>query len=189
LYSLNKQIWMLDGQEIKSYSKNGEAKISQAIHDKFAVDTVRSFTAPSGNTILGYLYAKKGDKAEIWGADRYGNMECLTNTSAGLPYLDKAITFTFSNSTLGILGGITADGKYSTTCYTSSNSGLTWAIDQHKDLSNTVGALADAGLFQTGDKGEFLLIGGQTANGQSDKVWTLRLKKLLLDEAFLNKLK
>ena len=103
--------------------------------------------------------------------------------------MDKAITFALSNSTLGILGGISADGKYSTTCYTSNNSGLTWAIDQHKDLSNTVGALADAGLFQTGDKGEFLLIGGQTANGQSNQVWTLRLKKLLLDEAFLNKLK
>lgn len=189
LYTLNKQIWMLDGKEIKSYSKNGEAKISQPVHDEFAVDTVRSFTAPSGNTILGYLYAKKGDKAEIWGVDRYGNMECLTNTSAGLPYLDKAITFAFNNSTLGILGGISTDGKYSTTCYTSSNSGLSWAVDQHKDLSNTVGALADAGLFQTGDKGEFLLIGGQTANGQSNKVWALRLKKLLLDEAFLNKLK
>lgn len=189
LYSLNKQIWMLDGREIKSYSKNGEAKISQPVHDEFAVDTVRPFTAPSGNTILGYLYAKKGEKAEIWGADRYGNMECLTSTSAGLPYMDKAITFALSNSTLGILGGISADGKYSATCYTSNNSGLTWAIDQHKDLSNTVGALADAGLFQTKDKGEFLLIGGQTANGQSNQVWTLRLKKLLLDEAFLNKLK
>lgn len=189
LYTLNKQIWMLDGREIKSYSKNGEAKISQPVHDEFAVDTVRPFTAPSGNTILGYLYAKKGDKAEIWGADRYGNMECLTTTSADLPYLDKAITFAFNNSTLGILGGISADGKYSSTCYTSDNSGLTWAVDLHKDLSNTVGALADAGLFQTGDKGEFLLIGGQSANGQSNKVWALRLKKLLLDEAFLNKIK
>ena len=66
LYSLNKQIWTLDGGEIKSYSKNGEAKISQPIHEDFDVDTVRSFTAPSGNTVLGYLYAKKGDKAEIW---------------------------------------------------------------------------------------------------------------------------
>lgn len=189
LYSLNKQIWMLDGKELKSYSKNGEAKISQPIHEDFVVDTVRSFTAPSGNTILGYLYAKKGDKAEIWGADRYGNMECLTNTSAGIPYMDKAITFVLGNSTLGILGGISTDGKYSTTCYSSSNSGLTWSIDQHKDLSNTVGALADAGLFQIDDKGEFLLIGGQAANGPSNKVWALRLKKLLLDEAFLNKIK
>lgn len=189
LYTLNKQIWTLDGGEIKSYSKNGETKISQPIHEDFDVDTVRSFTAPSGNTVLGYLYVKKGDKAEIWGADRYGNMECLTNTSAGLPYMDKAITFAFNNSTLGILGGISTDGSYSTTCYSSSNSGLSWTIDQHKDLSNTVGALADAGLFQTGDKGEFILIGGQTTNGQSNKVWALRLKKLLLDEAFLNKIK
>lgn len=189
LYTLNKQIWMLDGKEIKSYSKNGEAKISQPIHEDFIVDTVSSFTAPSGNTILGYLYAKKGDKAEIWGADRYGNMECLTNTSAGIPYMDKAITFVLGNSTLGILGGISTDGSYSTTCYSSSNSGLTWTIDQHKDLSNTVGALADAGLFQIDDKGEFLLIGGKSANGPSNKVWALRLKKLLLDEEFLNKIK
>ena len=189
LYSLNKQIWILDGREIKSYSKNGQSKISQPVHEEFVVDTVCSFTAPSGNTVLGYLYAKKGDKAEIWGADRYGNMECLTNTSAGIPYFDKAITFALNNSTLGILGGISADGKYSTTCYTSSNSGLSWAVDQHKDLTNTVGALADAGLFQIGNKGEFILIGGKTDNGQSNKVWILRLKKLLLDEAFLNKIK
>ena len=116
-------------------------------------------------------------------------MECLTNTSAGIPYFDKAITFALNNSTLGILGGISADGKYSTTCYTSSNSGLSWVVDQHKDLTNTVGALADAGLFQIGNKGEFILIGGKTDNGQSNKVWILRLKKLLLDEAFLNKIK
>ncbi len=188
LYTLNKQIWMIDGESIKSFDKNGKAKVSQPLPEKFVVDTVRSFTAPSGYTTLGYLYAKKGNNAEIWGADRYGNIECLSNSSMGLPYLDKTIAFNYG-STLCILGGITTDGKYSTDCYTSNNSGLTWSLDLHKDLSKAVGALADAGLFQTGDKGEFLLIGGKTEAGQSNKIWALRLKKLLLEEAFLNKLK
>lgn len=188
LYSLNNQIWMIDGGSIKSYSMNGEMKVSQPLPEKFVVDTVRSFTAPSGYTTLGYLYAKKGDKAEIWGADRYGNIECLSNSSMGLPYLDKTITFNYG-STLCILGGVTTDGKYSTECYTSNNSGMTWSLDQHKDLSKAGGALADAGLFQVGDKGEFLLIGGKTEAGQSNKIWALRLKKLLLEEEFLNKIK
>lgn len=188
LYALNKQIWVLDGGNIKSFTKSGEAKISQPLPEKFVVDTVTPFTAPSGYTTLGYLYAKKGDKAEIWGADRYGNIECLTNSSAGIPYRDKAIAFDFDN-TLSIIGGISADGAYSTECYTSNNSGMSWTKDLHKDLSTSVGALADAGIFQVGDKGEFVLVGGQTANGPSDKVWTLRLKKLLLEEAFLNKIK
>ncbi len=188
LYSLNNQIWMLDGGYIKSYSNSGVVKVSQPLPEKFAVDTVRPFTAPSGYTVLGYLYAKKGDNAEIWAADRYGNVECLTNASEGLPYLDKTIAFNFG-STLGILGGILTDGTYSTKCYTSNDSGLTWSSDEHKDLSNAVGAIADAGVFQTGDKGEFILVGGKTASGQSNKIWALRLKKLLLEEAFLNKLK
>lgn len=188
LYTLNKQIWVLDGSNIKSYSKSGEAKVSQPMPEKFVVDTITPFTAPSGNTILGYLYAKKGDNAEIWGADRYGNIECLTDASFGLPYMDKAITFRFGNN-LSIIGGIAADGTYSTKCYTSDNSGLSWTTDEHKDLGSTVGSLSDAGLFQIGNKGEFILIGGKTANGQSNNVWALRLKKLLLEESFLNKIK
>lgn len=188
LYSLNNQIWMLDGGNIKSYSNSGVEKVSQPLPEKFVVDTVCPFTAPSGYTVLGFLYAKKGENAEIWAADRYGNIECLTSASAGVPYLDKTIAFNFG-STLGILGGISTDGKYSTECYTSNNSGLTWSFDQHKSLSNAVGALADAGIFQTGNKGEFILIGGKTASGQSNKIWALRLKKLLLEESFLNKLK
>lgn len=188
LYTLNNQFWVFDEGQIKSYNKNGEIKVSQLIPDKFNVDTVRSFTAPSGYTTLGYLYAKKGENAEIWAADRYGNIECLTSASENLPYMDKTIAFTFG-STLGVLGGITTDGAFSTECYTSNNGGLSWSLDTHKDLSSTVGALADAGIFQTGDKGEFLLIGGQTEKGQSNKIWALRLKKILLEEEFLNKIK
>lgn len=188
LYTLNNQIWVIDGGNLMSYTKSGEAKNSQPLPEKFVVDTFHSFVAPSGYTTLGYLYAKKGDNAEIWGADRYGNVECLTTASVGLPYVDKAIAFYFDN-TLGILGGISIDGTYSTECYTSNNSGLSWSFDEHKDLTNSVGALADAGIFQTGNKGEFILVGGKSAEGQSNKVWALRLKKLLLDEAFLNKIK
>lgn len=188
LYTLNKQIWVLDGSNIKSYSKSGEAKVSQPMPEKFVVDTITPFTAPSGNTILGYLYAKKGDYAEIWAADRYGNIECLTDASMKIPYMNKAITFSYENN-LSIIGGIGIDGSYSTKCYTSDNSGLSWTIDEHKDLGNTVGTLYDAGIFQTGYKGEFVLVGGKSANGQSNNVWALRLKKLLLEESFLNKIK
>ncbi len=188
LYTLNQQIWVLDNNTIKSYDKSGEAKVSQPMPAKFVVDTVRQFTAPSGYTTLGYLYAKKDNKTEIWGVDRYGNAECLTTAAEGLPYMDKSIAFYFDN-TLGILGGIFVNGEYSTECYISENSGLSWRLDQHKDLTNSVGALADAGIFQTGSKGQFILVGGQTANGSSNKIWTLRLKKLLQEEAFLNKLK
>lgn len=188
LYTLNNQIWIIDGGDIKSFSKSGEAKISQSLPETFVVDTISTFTAPSGYTTLGYLYAKKGDNAEIWAADRYGNVECLTNGSEGIPYMDKTIAFNFGH-TLGILGGISVDGEFTTECYTSENSGLTWTIDEHKDLSNSVGALADAGIFQTSHNGEFLLIGGRTAKGQNDKIWTLRLKQLLLEEDFINKLK
>ncbi len=188
LYALDNQIWMLDGSDIKSYSKSGEPKISQPLPEKFVVDTLCPFTAPSGNTILGYLYAKKGDYSEIWAADRYGNIECLTDASKKIPYMNKAITFSYENN-LSIIGGIGIDGSYSTKCYTSDNSGLSWTIDEHKDLANTVGTLYDAGIFQIGYKGEFILVGGKSANGQSNNVWALRLKKLLLEESFLNKIK
>ncbi len=188
LYSLNKQIWVTDGGNITSYDKNGELKLSQPLPEKFVVDTISPFVAPTGYYTLGYLYAKKGDNAEIWAADRYGNIECLTDASKGLPYMDKAIVFNFNN-TLSIIGGIKTNGSFSSECYTSENSGLTWSLDKHKDLSNVVGGVADAGIFKTGDKGEFILIGGQTPNGSSNKVWALRLKKLLLEESFLNKIK
>lgn len=187
LYSLNNLLWVIDGNSINAYTTNGTLKSTTAFPAELSSDTIRPFTSQSGYTSLGYLYVKKGDNAEIWATDRYGNIECLTNASSNLPYLDKAIIFSYDKA-LGIIGGIDKNGKYSSECFLSDNNGLSWNNDWHKDLGEVVGTIADAGIFVTSNKGEMLLLGGQTENGASNVIWSARLKQILQREDFLNSL-
>ncbi len=189
LFALDNKVWYLSGSDICSYSAS-KAGIRKQMPEEFkssiASGKFKTFSATSGYTTLGYIYCSSDSKADVWSVDRYGNVICLSKGM--LPVRKSPIVFNYGE-TLGLIGGYDSSDKLNSKCFSSKNCGLDWSGDWHKDFSENVGAIAKSGIFITSEKGEMLLVGGETENGISAKVMTGRLRILKQKEEFLNSLK
>lgn len=182
LFTLGNNIWAIseNGKSLSMKNK-GDFQTIQALPDGFPTENIVSFTSSSGYTSLGYLFATKEGNGTIWSIDAKGNARILQAADGTIPYLKDPIVFQYSEM-LGIIGGLKADGTSSSKCYSSKNSGVQWIQDWHKDMKGGIEGLSNAGTFILSSEGEIILVGGNTSENVSKKVWKGVLNKLTADE-------
>lgn len=182
LFTLGDNIWAIsDNGKSLALKNKGEFKTAQTLPDGFPTENIVSFTSSSGYTSLGYLFATKDGNGTIWSIDTKGNTRNLQAADGTIPYLKDPIVFQYSEM-LGIIGGLKADGTSSSKCYSSKNSGAQWIQDWHKDMKGGIEGLSNAGTFILSSQGEIIIVGGNTSDSVSKKVWKGVLNKLTADE-------
>lgn len=182
MFCLDNKLWAIVGDSLcslKSGSKTFSA-ISELPSD-FAKESIVPFTASSGYTEVGYIYATEGDGGVIWSVDYKGTFNQLVESGATIPYLVNPMVYIFGK-TLGIVGGKLKDGSFSSKCYASYNSGVSWQEDWHKNLTGDLLGIENAGVFVSSSHGELLLVGGNREGVSSPIVWKGVLNQIIADE-------
>jgi len=189
LFVNNGRVWAIaEGSDGKSlFSKSVDADEFEevcSLPSNFPTENIVAFTAMSGRTSLAYLYATETDGGVVWTVDEKGNVFQLLAPGT-IPALVNPMPFVYDN-TLGLIGG-EENGKISSKCYVSYNSGKSWKLDTHKDLVEIGNGISQAGLIVTSRNGELMLIGGKSAQGYQTTVWKGVLNKLNEDELIYGK--
>lgn len=186
LFEVNGSLWAISGRSIYALSPtSSDFELKNELPDEFSTESIVTFTAASGFTQLGYIYAVKDDAGSIWSLDYKGALCLLKDADGSLPALTNPMVYIYDR-TLGIVGGRLSDGSISTKCYSSQSSGKNWTLDAHKDLSNNVGGIEYAGVFAFSGYGELIVVGGNTADGPSNVVWKGVLNQLNADDLNYN---
>lgn len=182
LFELDNKLWAIaDNKLYTLYKDSTDFCVKNELPSDFSVENITTFTANSGFTQLGYIYATQKEKGTIWTLDYSGNLLQLVSSGTTIPYLTNPMVYIY-DKTLGIVGGKLKDGTYSSECYASYDSGKTWGIDWHKKLNSDIEGINNAGVFAYSSLGELVIVGGNIKEEPSPTVWKGVLNKLIADE-------
>ncbi len=188
LFELDGKLWAITTDSLLALG-TGDSQFAAiaALPDDFPTENITPFTAKSGFTQVGYTYALTEDGGgTVWTIDYKGNSYQLVKPQDVIPGLTEPMVYIYGK-TLGIVGGTLTDGTPSAVCYASYNSGVNWAEDWHKNLSDDMKGLTKTGFFALSDSGELLIVGGNKADGTaSTTVWKGVLNQITADELNYN---
>jgi hypothetical protein len=193
LFTLGDHFWVIASRENSNYlyalSKDSTKYQEKTVLPAgLAVKEITPFVAPSGSiTTLGYIFGGKdaNGKGTVWAIDKNGGIGMLTNGQSSFPATYPMPIF-FGNK-LCIAGGKTGS-SYTRQFYDSSDSGISWSNDWHKDLPEEIGPVAAGSIFEY-ERNKIILIGGETGGNEQNfqpKVWKGTLNQELLDNSINN---
>ena len=160
LTAVDDKLFAVSGDSLYYKQKDDADFVSKdALPEGFSVENATSFMAASGVTQVGYVYSTQNESGMIWVLDYKGNLHQLVEAGANVPYLQNPMVYIYNN-TLGIVGGEKKDGSFSDKCYASYNSGVSWSEDWHKNLTDELKGIGNAGVFVLSKNGELLIVGG-----------------------------
>lgn len=176
LFSLGNKCWALGSDGLYTSSDGVEFKKEKELPAGFPTDNITTLVTLTGTrTRIAYIYGVANGEASLWALDKGGNLiKASSSSTTGLPILSKSVLVNVDNE-LGLVGGVDADNEYVNTFYSSSDAGITWGENWHKELPSGIGRVANLSAFVT-DDGKVIFVSGETAKGVSSAVWKGTLK-------------
>lgn len=176
LFSLGDKCWALGADGLYAAENGTDFQKSIDMPAGFPTDDITTLVTLTGaRTRIGYIYGSADGEASIWALDKGGNLiKTASSSTTGLPVLSKT-TMVHVDNEIGLVGGVNTSNKYVNTFYSSSDAGITWSENWHKELPSSIGRTANLGAFVT-EEGKLLFVSGETAKGISSAVWTGTLK-------------
>lgn len=177
LFTLGDNHWAIGDDGFYTCS-DGDFAFKKLANSPAGVPTenITSLVTMSGaRTRIGYVYGVKDGVASMWAVDKGGNIvKTSTSSTSNLPVYSKMALLSVDNE-LCLLGGINSDDQYQNTCFSSSDAGINWVENWHKELPSEIGRTANLGAFLA-ESGKVVYVSGETANGVATAVWTGSLK-------------
>lgn len=177
LFTLQDYFWAVvsDGESTLLLKGEQGAPLSQmtteiSVSAGFPAEGITAQVERSGvKTQVGYVYGNSADGATLWAIDGAGNVSKISDRKSGLPSL-KNVAMATIDSELGLIGGSNGDGVPQKTYYTSTDGGLAWSENWHKELPKEMGETDGATAFVT-PTGKLLLVGGAKNEKTAPAVW------------------
>lgn len=177
LFSLGDKCWAVGKDGFYTCSgENMDSEKAFEVPSGFPTENITTLVTLSGSrTRVGYIYGTDNGVASVWVLDKSSNLIKISSSSnTGLPVLSKSVLVNIDDE-ISLLGGVNDKNEYMNTCYSSSNAGLTWSLNWHKELPSEIGRVANVGAFVASD-GKLIFVAGETADGVATGVWNGVLK-------------
>lgn len=172
LFELDGKFWAIADGAVYNCSDEDFAfsKVSSLPSD-FPTEGISTLVTSSGKySNIGYIYGLNGSTSSVWGLDADGNLLKLGNSSSTSLPVFTGVALSNIDDEIGIIGGKDLSGDFHATYFTSSDAGLNWTNNWHKDFSSTVGQVANLSAIKISSS-KLLFIGGENAKGATSSAW------------------